>query len=170
MVLRALAVIAFGTIVAACAGTCPPAPAPSATPCPTCTASALPAALVLTESKHDFPTTVTRLEEAIAGKGLKVMARIDHQANARGAGLDLPPTTVLVFGNPMVGTKLMQESRTIGLDLPLRMLVWERADRTVQVVFRDAAGTAREHGIGAESELVSKVQGVLSALADAASH
>lgn len=58
---------------------------------------------------------------------MPVFATVDHAANARGADLQLRPTTVLTFGNPKVGTKLMNENQAIGLDLPLRMLVWQDA-------------------------------------------
>ncbi len=167
MLFRTLAAAATVLAMTACSSSAPPPVAP----CPSCAApTRAPAAFVLTESKHDFRTTVTRLEQAIVAKGLKVMARIDHQANASSVGLELAPTLVLVFGNPMVGTKLMQDSRTIGLDLPLRILVWERPDHSVQLVFRDAASMAQAHAISPESELVAKVQGALMALVDSAAH
>lgn len=63
---------------------------------------------------------------------MKVAARVNHEANVRSVGLQLPPTVLLLFGNPKAGTALMEERRTIGIDLPLKMLIWV-ADGKVRV-------------------------------------
>ncbi|HEV2027225.1 MAG TPA: DUF302 domain-containing protein [Candidatus Dormibacteraeota bacterium] len=72
--------------------------------------------------------TANRLFEAIKRHGLTVFARIDHAAAASDVGLSLAPEEVVVFGNPLAGTALMQEDRRIGLELPLRILLWEQGD------------------------------------------
>ena len=81
--------------------------------------------LVTLPSAHDASETVKRFKELLAQKGIEVFAHIDHAAAARTVGLPLRPTQVLIFGNPKAGTPLMQSRQTIGLDLPLRALVWE---------------------------------------------
>lgn len=86
-----------------------------------------PAQIVAQESKYDPAETVARIRSALTEAKVPVFATVDHAVNAQGADLRLRPTTVLTFGNPKVGTKLMNESQAIGLDLPLRMLVWQDA-------------------------------------------
>ena len=76
-------------------------------------------------SKHPVAETVDLLAKAIEAKGIKIAARVDHAAGAKAAGLELPPTVVLLFGNPKLGTVLMQADPRVGLDLPMKMLVWQ---------------------------------------------
>lgn len=85
------------------------------------------AQIVVEESKYGPADTVARIRSALADAKVPVFATVDHAANALGVDLKLRPTTVITFGNPRVGTKLMNETQAIGLDLPLRMLVWEDA-------------------------------------------
>jgi uncharacterized protein (DUF302 family) len=76
-------------------------------------------------SKFTFDETVDRLSKAIEAKGIKIAAKFDHAAGAKAAGMELPPTVVLLFGNPKLGTPLMQADQRSGLDLPMKMLVWQ---------------------------------------------
>ena len=87
--------------------------------------SAANAGLATLPSAHSAAETVERLKELLAQKGIQLFAHIDHAAEAKKVGLRLRPTQVLIFGNPQAGTPLMQSQQTIGLDLPLRALVWE---------------------------------------------
>ncbi len=80
--------------------------------------------LVTLPSAHGATETVARLKAVLAQKGIELFAHIDHAAAAKKVGLPLRPTQVLIFGNPKAGTPLMQGRQTIGLDLPLRALVW----------------------------------------------
>jgi CubicO group peptidase (beta-lactamase class C family)/uncharacterized protein (DUF302 family) len=84
-------------------------------------------AIVAQESKFDAATTVARIKATLAEAKVPIFASIDHSANAQGVGQSLRPTTVITFGNPQVGTRLMQQDQVAGLDLPLRMLVWQDA-------------------------------------------
>ena len=94
--------------------------------------------------------TVDRLAAAIMAKGMTVFARIDHAAGAAGVGLSLRPTEVLIFGNAKAGTPLMQVAQTLGIDLPLRALVWQDEAGMTQISWNDPAWLARRHGFGAE--------------------
>jgi uncharacterized protein (DUF302 family) len=87
------------------------------------------AALGLTtiKSSHGPQETMNRLEAAVKAKGMTVFARIDHSAGASAVDLSLNPTEVLTFGNARGGTPLMQSVQTIGIDLPLKALVWQDA-------------------------------------------
>ena len=150
-------------VVAACTRSAAPPPA-----CPTCPAQAAATSsdLVVATSKFDHAETVKRAVAAIEQRGLVVVQRIDHAAAARGAGLELDPTTVIVFGNPKAGTPLMQAAPTIALDLPLRVLVWQR-DGSVRVAYHAPAAVAAAHG-AKDHPVAGKMTEALAAIAAAA--
>jgi uncharacterized protein (DUF302 family) len=75
-------------------------------------------------SPYSVDETIRRLDEVVRGKGLKVFSRIDHRSGAREVGLDMQDEQVLIFGNPRAGTPLMVARPLVGIDLPLRVLVW----------------------------------------------
>jgi uncharacterized protein (DUF302 family) len=101
-------------------------------------------------SPLDFPATVERLEKTIASHGMTVMARIDHAQGAEAAGLPLPPTIVLIFGNAKAGTPLMQVNRTVGVDLPLKVLVWRDEHGVTQMTYNDVGWLAKRYTLPAE--------------------
>jgi len=119
-------------------------------------------------SSHDFATTTAQLQDAIAEEGLVLVTTIDHAANAENAGLDLLPTTVFVFGNPQAGTPLMQAARTIGLDLPQKMLVWEDEAGDVFLTWRDPTVLATHHGLTSDHGPLPNVAALLETLAQTA--
>lgn len=80
--------------------------------------------LVTIRSEHNPQETMRRLEAAVKAKGMSVFCHIDHAAGAAEVGLALRPTDLLIFGSPKGGTPLMQSVQTIGIDLPLKALVW----------------------------------------------
>jgi uncharacterized protein (DUF302 family) len=88
-------------------------------------------------SQYSVPTTIDRLEAILQAKGITVFARIDQLAEAKKVGLSLPPTQLLLFGNPKAGTPLMVAEPTIALDLPLKVLAWEATDGKVWVSYND---------------------------------
>src|ERR1700729_2848282 len=81
--------------------------------------------LVTLPSAHGVVESVARLKTLLANKSIQLFAEIDHAAAAQAVGMTLRPTYLLIFGNPKAGTPLMQDRQTIGLDLPLRVLIWE---------------------------------------------
>jgi uncharacterized protein (DUF302 family) len=95
--------------------------------------------------------TMDRLEGEIRAKGMTIFARIDHRAGAAQAGLALRPTELLIFGNASGGTPLMQANQTIGIDLPLRALVWQDEAGAIWLSYNDPAWLARRHGIGSQA-------------------
>jgi uncharacterized protein (DUF302 family) len=102
-----------------------------------------PDGISVVPSNTTFEATVTRLREAVAERGLTVFAEIDHAENARAAGLEMPPSTVLIFGSARAGTPLMLKAPDIALELPLRVLVrGERSGGTV-LVYDDPGRLAR---------------------------
>lgn len=101
-------------------------------------------------SPHPFAGTVQRLLDAFAARGIKVFATIDQQAEARSVGLDMPPTTLIVFGNPKAGTPLMLANPAVGVDLPLKLLVSEARPGEVSVLFTPAAALIERHALPPE--------------------
>ena len=103
-------------------------------------------------SNHGPKETMDRLEAEIKARGMVVFARIDHAAGAAQAGLSLRPTEVLIFGNAKAGTPLMQAEQTIGIDLPLKALVWEDANGKVWLSYNELNWLAQRHGLTAATK------------------
>lgn len=119
--------------------------------------------LVAQESKWSVDQTVARLEQALKARGVPIFAQFDHDDNARKSEMTLRPTHVLVFGNPKVGTKLMQAQPTAALDLPLRVTVFEDDRGRVWVGYRRLDAFAEEHGIN-DPETVAAMARALDAI------
>jgi uncharacterized protein (DUF302 family) len=110
--------------------------------------------------------TMDRLEAEIKAKGMTVFARIDHAAGAAQVGLPLRPTELLIFGSAKAGTPLMQTNQTIGIDLPLKALVFEDAAGKVWLAYNDPRWLAKRHGLGADADrTVDTMATVLNAVA-----
>jgi uncharacterized protein (DUF302 family) len=123
--------------------------------------------LVDIKSTYSATETMSRLADAVAQRGLTVFARIDHAAGALKVGKTLRPTEVLIFGNPQGGTSLMECAQTIGIDLPLKALVWEDDTGQVWLAYNDPAFLARRHG-AAQCPAVEGLRKALAGLAEAA--
>lgn len=112
---------------------------------------------------------MNRLEAQVKAKGMTVFARIDHAAGAAEAGLPLRPTDLLIFGNAKGGTPLMQAEQAIGIDLPLKMLVWQDASGATWLSYNDPTWLAKRHGLAGGSEAAAKAMaGALDGIARAA--
>ncbi len=103
--------------------------------------------LVTRASPHTAKVTMDKLVAALEAKGIKPVARIDHAAAAKANGLDLKPTEVVLFGNPKLGTPLMQASRTAALDLPMKVLVWEDDKGKTWIGYTAPRTLKSRHGI-----------------------
>ena len=106
--------------------------------------------LVHVPSKYTVPETLPRLESVVTSHGLTVFARIDFSGDAAKVGLKMPPTQLLIFGNPRAGTPLMLASPSIAIDLPLKALAWEDADRNVRLSYNKPEYLMARHGIPKE--------------------
>jgi uncharacterized protein (DUF302 family) len=126
--------------------------------------------LLSVPSAHAAAQTLERLEAVLEQKGIHVFARIDHAAGAASVGLTLRPTTVVIFGNPQVGTPLMQVEQTAGLDLPLKVLVWEDESGSCWLTYNDPAYLAERHGITDRADTVQAMTAALRALTEAAAN
>lgn len=124
--------------------------------------------LVKYESHYSVKETADRFESIAKNKGLTLFARMDHQKNARGVGLKLRPTEVIIFGNPKVGTLLMQCSQDVAIDLPQKVLVSEGADNKVWLSYNNPSYLMKRHEIKGCDEVINKVSDILSKLSKAA--
>ena len=125
--------------------------------------------LITIQSRNSVKVTVDRLEADLKAKGVTVFARIDHAAGAVSAGMPLRPTELLIFGNPKAGTPLMQANQTIGIDLPLKVLVWEDGGGDVWITYNDPTWLAQRHKLGSNAAAAVKAMaGMLANLAAAA--
>jgi uncharacterized protein (DUF302 family) len=123
--------------------------------------------LTAVKSPHSAKDTMGRLEDTVKQRGLTVFARVDHTAGAAKIGKTLRPTEVLIFGNPQGGTPLMECEQTVGIDLPLKALVWEDATGQVWVGYNDPAYLGQRHGAPTCAAL-ENVRKALAGLAQAA--
>ena len=124
--------------------------------------------LVNVKSSHSVNETADRLDQILKTKGMKVFIRIDHSAGAKGVGIALRPTQLLVFGNPKVGAPLMQCSQSIAIDLPQKALIWEDESGAVWLTYNDPETLAARHGIEGCKEVLAKVRKALGNFAGAA--
>jgi uncharacterized protein (DUF302 family) len=114
------------------------------------------AGLITVQSQFGPAETMNRLEAEIKAHGMGVFTRINHAALAADGGLTLRPTEVILFGNPRGGTPLMQANQTIGIDLPLKALVWQDAGGKTWLTYNEPAWLAKRHEVtGAEGPLAA---------------
>lgn len=125
--------------------------------------------LTTLRSNYGPKDTMNRLEDEVKARGMTVFARIDHAEGAAGAGLSLRPTEVLIFGNAKAGTPLMQAAQTIGLDLPLKALVWQDAAGDTWVSYNEPSWLANRHEQGSgTTTVVGNMAAALGAVVKAA--
>jgi uncharacterized protein (DUF302 family) len=127
-------------------------------------AMAAPDGLTTIRSSYGPQDTMNRLEAAVKAKGMTAFARIDHAAGAAAVGLSMQPTEVLIFGNARAGTPLMQSVQTIGIDLPLKALVWQDASGNTWLSYNDPVWLGKRHGLDRASEATL---GAMAAASDA---
>jgi uncharacterized protein (DUF302 family) len=125
--------------------------------------------VITVRSSYGPKETMNRLEAEAKAKGMTVFARIDHAAGATEVELSLRPTELLIFGNARAGTPLMQSVQMIGIDLPLKALVWQDAGGETWLSYNDPSWLAKRHALGHEVDsAVSIMTAVLAAMTKAA--
>ncbi|KPK08388.1 MAG: hypothetical protein AMJ64_03665 [Betaproteobacteria bacterium SG8_39] len=123
--------------------------------------------LIVVKSPYGAEETMDRLEEIVKKRGLNVFARIDHAAGAAKIGKTLRPTQLLIFGNPKGGTPFMECAQSVGIDLPLKALVWQDASSQVWLGYNDPAFIAQRHGV-AQCPVAANLRQALDGMAQAA--
>lgn len=121
------------------------------------------------ESRYSAKETANRFVSIIKNKGLTLFARIDHQKNAEGVDLKLRTTEVIIFGNPKIGTPLMQCSQEAAIDLPQKVLIRKGADNKTRITYNNPEYIKNRHKIQGCDQVINKISKVLRALARAAS-
>lgn len=106
--------------------------------------------IIRKQSTHSVNDTVAKIQQILKSKGIALFALVDHSGEAEKAGLQMPPTKLLIFGNPKAGTPLMLASPGIAIDLPLKILVAEETDGKVWFSYNDPAYLADRHHLPAE--------------------
>ena len=124
--------------------------------------------IVSVKSSHDVKATADRLENILSQKGMKVFIRINHAAGAAKVGKELRPTELIVFGNPKVGTPLMQCSQSVAIDLPQKALIWQDDKGLVWLSYNDPDYLDGRHGLKGCNAVIKKVKKALSNFASAA--
>jgi uncharacterized protein (DUF302 family) len=126
------------------------------------------AAFVVKESATDFDATVERVRTEIEKRGATIVTTVDHAAAAKASGLELRPTKVIIFGNPRLGTPLMQKEQKAGIDLPLRVLIWKDANGKVQIGYWPPSRITDALGIDDPGKVTDKMAAALNAITSAA--
>ena len=130
-------------------------------------ASNLENGIITEPSSHSFEQTVTRLEEELRTKGITLFALIDHSGEAEKAGLRMPPTKLLIFGNPKAGTPLMLAAPSIAIDLPLKILISEDDGGRVWISYNSPDYLGRRHQLPSQLiENIAVVATLVSAIAN----
>ena len=124
--------------------------------------------LIVKDSAQDVATTYAKLRTIIdTNPNLKILMELDHSANAAKAGLELEDTKIIMFGNPKLGTPLMQASATTAIDLPQKIIVYATASGT-KIAYNDPMYLKERHGLSGADEILKKVSGALDAITNKA--
>jgi len=126
------------------------------------------AGLIVKSSPYSVPETLDRLEAIFKKKGLTVFTRIDHAAGAARVNMDLAPTQVLIFGNPKLGTPLMQSQPEVAIALPLKAVAWQDKAGKVWLGYTKPSVMASRFGITDRPGIIKKMTGALNKLTNAA--
>jgi len=124
--------------------------------------------LIIKISNHSVQETMDKFEKIVKDKGFNVVARVNHSAAAAKSGATLRPTELLIFGNPKLGTLLMQSDQSIGIDLPLKVLIWENDKGVVTLGYNDPTWLKKRHGIANRDKAFAKMSGALDKFSNAA--
>lgn len=124
--------------------------------------------LIVKKSPSSVADTLDRLTDAMKSRGISVVARVDHAAGAAKSGMSLKPTAVLIFGNPKLGTPLMQSNPKVGLDLPMRMLVWQDDSGQVWLAYAKPERLKIDFGLAGQDATLGQMTAALNSLTDEA--
>ena len=123
--------------------------------------------VIVKNSSHSVDKTVENIKQILNKKGLNIFAIVDHKANAKKVNMDMNECKVIIFGNPKMGTKLMNNNMLSGLDLPLKILVYKDTNNKVKVAYRDGSWLKEEHSLTLD-KLTNKVTNALDKITNKA--
>ena len=125
--------------------------------------------IIVKNSSQSVEKTMNKLENIVSKKGFTTFAIINHEAGANKVRLELAPSREIIFGNPKMGTLLMQENMQAGLDLPIRILVYQDAKKKTKIAYRDGSWLNSEHNL-TKIKLINKMNFVLDNITTEAGH
>ena len=130
-----------------------------------CKSNIMENTLIIKESPYDIETTYGKLKTIVENNpNLKILLELDHSKNAANAGLELNPTKIMLFGNPKLGTPLMQASQTVSIDLPQKVIVYTTADAGTKIAYNDPFYLKERHAIEGKDELLTKISNALNTI------
>ncbi len=118
--------------------------------------------LISLKSSYDVKTTIDRLESVLKEKGMTIFKRVNHTEGAKNVGLKLRPTELLIFGNPKVGTPLMQCGQSAAIDLPQKALAWKDGKGQIWLSYNNPDYIAKRHNISGCEKVITKIKNALS--------
>ena len=126
--------------------------------------------LKIIPANYPFKETVERVVSLINEKDFTIFSRIDHSAEAKKQGLELRPVELIIFGNPTIGTLLMQDQQSCGIDLPVKILVWEDESKKVWLSYNTMSSLKTKHQLTEKSNsILQKIEGVVAGICQEAS-
>jgi len=123
--------------------------------------------VVKVRSAYPMDETIARIKDDIARKGIMFFAAVDQAQLAANAGIALPPSTLLMFGNPALGSQFITAKAEAGLDWPVRLLVQQDADGNVWAIYTDFGYIAKRHGITTRDAQFATANGVVASITSA---
>jgi len=118
--------------------------------------------LIKKKSANSVTVTIDKLENVLKKKGITVALRWKHSDKAKGVGMNMRDTEILIFGNPKMGSPLMLSNQEIGVDLPMKALAYKDAKGQVWLVYNDPAYLKKRHGISDKDPVFAKMTGALN--------
>ena len=123
--------------------------------------------LVIKNSTHNFETTYNKLKTIISNNpNLKIILELDHSKNAASVELELRPTKIIMFGNPKLGTPLMQASPTVSIDLPQKIIVYAAEDSSIKLAYNNPLYLKERHQIEGQDNVLNKISEALNMITD----
>lgn len=142
----------------------------TATACLVCQPAIADNGIIAIKSSHSVAQTGDNLSAVLNSKGMTVFSRIDHAAGAAKVGETLAPTELIIFGNPKIGTKLMQCSPSTAIDLPMKALIWQDSAQQTWISYNDPKYLAKRHNIKGCDPVLAKVEKALANFANKAAN
>ena len=130
--------------------------------------AAMAGGMLKMESPHSVKHTLDRLADAMKERDIKIFARIDHAAGAKSIDQEMPPTELMLFGNPRIGTPLMQVNREVAFDLPLRALAWKDGDGKVWLAVTNPAELNQVYHLAGADGVIDKMTAAIKVLTETA--
>ena len=124
--------------------------------------------VVNVKSSHSVDATANKLEKILKSRGMTIFNRVRHSQAAQNVGISINPTQLIIFGNPKIGSKLMQCAPTVAIDLPQKALIWQDAENNVWISYNDPKYLQKRHNLQGCDMILHKVSGALAKLTGAA--